>query len=80
MPRHLPRSAGKLCLCIAAASDLVRYLAKGAYRNIGEITRDIVIDGDLPEAARARLLLVADRCPIHTTLTREIKIRTRLVS
>ena len=48
--------------------------------NIGEITRDITIEGDVPEAARARLLEIADRCPVHTTLTHEIKIRTRLVS
>ena len=47
--------------------------------NIGEITRDIIIDGDLPEAERARLLAIADRCPVHTTLTHEIKVRTRLV-
>jgi uncharacterized OsmC-like protein/alpha/beta superfamily hydrolase len=48
--------------------------------NIGEITRDIVIDGDMPEAARARLMEIADRCPVHETLTHEIKVRSRLVS
>jgi uncharacterized OsmC-like protein/alpha/beta superfamily hydrolase len=48
--------------------------------NIGEITRDIVIDGDVPEAARARLMEIADRCPVHETLTHEIKVRSRLVS
>jgi uncharacterized OsmC-like protein/alpha/beta superfamily hydrolase len=46
---------------------------------IGEITRDIAIDGDLPDAERARLLAIADRCPVHATLTHELKIRTRLV-
>ena len=48
--------------------------------DIGEITRDIVIEGDVPEAERARLLQIADRCPVHATLTHEIKIRSRLVS
>jgi uncharacterized OsmC-like protein/alpha/beta superfamily hydrolase len=48
--------------------------------NIGEITRDITIEGDVPEAARARLMEIADRCPVHETLTHEIKIRSRLVS
>lgn len=48
--------------------------------NIGEITRDIVIDGDVPEAARARLMEIADRCPVHETLTHEIKVRSRLVT
>jgi uncharacterized OsmC-like protein/alpha/beta superfamily hydrolase len=48
--------------------------------NIGEITRDITIEGDVPEAARARLMEIADRCPVHETLTHEIKVRSRLVS
>jgi uncharacterized OsmC-like protein/alpha/beta superfamily hydrolase len=47
---------------------------------IGEITRDIVIDGDVSDAERAPLMQIADRCPVHATLTHEIKIRTRLVS
>jgi uncharacterized OsmC-like protein len=48
--------------------------------NIGEITRDITIGGNVPEAAQARLMEIADRCPVHQTLTHEIKIRSRLVS
>jgi putative redox protein len=48
--------------------------------NIGEITRDIIIEGDVPEAARTRLMEIADRCPVHETLTHEIKIRSRLVT
>jgi len=47
--------------------------------NIGEITRDITIEGDIPDAARARLMEIADRCPVHETLRQEIKIRSRLV-
>ena len=47
--------------------------------NIGEITRDIMIEGDVSEAARARLMEIADRCPVHQTLTHEIKIRSRLM-
>jgi hypothetical protein len=34
----------------------------------------------VPEAARARLMEIADRCPVHETLTHEIKIRSRLLS
>ena len=48
--------------------------------DIGEITRDITIEGDVPEAARARLMEIAERCPVHQTLMHEIKIRSRLVS
>jgi uncharacterized OsmC-like protein len=47
--------------------------------NIGEITRDIIIEGDVSEAALARLMEIADKCPVHETLTHEIKVRSRLV-
>ena len=46
---------------------------------IGEITRDITIEGEIPEATRARLMEIAEKCPVHQTLTHEIKIRSRLV-
>ena len=46
---------------------------------IDEITRDITIEGDVPDAVRARLMEIADKCPVHQTLTHEIKIRSRLV-
>jgi uncharacterized OsmC-like protein/alpha/beta superfamily hydrolase len=48
--------------------------------NIGEITRDITIAGDVTETERAKLMEIADRCPVHQTLTHEIKIRSGLVS
>jgi putative redox protein len=47
--------------------------------NIGEITRDITIEGDVADTVRTRLMEIADRCPVHQTLTHEIKIRSRLV-
>jgi putative redox protein len=47
---------------------------------IAEITRDITIEGDVPEAVRAKLMEIADKCPVHETLTHEIKIRSRPVS
>jgi uncharacterized OsmC-like protein/alpha/beta superfamily hydrolase len=46
---------------------------------IAEITRDITIEGDVPDSVRARLMEIADKCPVHETLTHEIKIRSRLV-
>ncbi len=42
------------------------------------IERDIELDGRLDEEQRARLLTIADRCPVHRTLTSQIEIRTRL--
>jgi putative redox protein len=42
------------------------------------IERDIQLDGPLGEDQRARLLAIANRCPVHLTLTSKIDIRTTL--
>ena len=42
------------------------------------IEREISLGGALSEEQRAQLGVIADRCPVHRTLTSEIKIRTRL--
>jgi uncharacterized OsmC-like protein len=42
------------------------------------IERDIQFDGPLGEDQRARLMAIANRCPVHLTLTSKIDIRTRL--
>jgi uncharacterized OsmC-like protein/fermentation-respiration switch protein FrsA (DUF1100 family) len=47
--------------------------------DIGEITKEISIIGDVPEDVRARLLQIAEKCPVHKTLTHEIKIRSSLM-
>ena len=46
---------------------------------VEEISREIELAGALDEAARTRLVEIAERCPVHRTLTGEIKIRTRLI-
>jgi len=46
---------------------------------IAEISRDIELEGPLTPEERARLIEIANRCPVHRTLTSEIKIRTREV-
>ena len=43
------------------------------------IGRDIVIEGDLDEAQRRRLMEIAGHCPVHRTLTGIIRVETRLV-
>jgi len=43
------------------------------------IERDIELDGVLDEDQRARLLAIANHCPVHLTLTSQMEIRTRLV-
>ncbi|HET9581403.1 MAG TPA: alpha/beta fold hydrolase [Gemmatimonadota bacterium] len=45
---------------------------------IDEIGAELQFVGPLSEGQRARLLEIADKCPVHRTLTREIKIRSRL--
>jgi uncharacterized OsmC-like protein len=43
------------------------------------LERDVELVGPLDDAQRARLLEIANKCPVHRTLTSEIAIRTRLV-
>ena len=44
------------------------------------VERELEIVGDaLTEEQRAHLVKIADRCPVHRTLTSEIRIDTRLV-
>ncbi|MHC4547785.1 MAG: OsmC family protein [Planctomycetota bacterium] len=43
---------------------------------LDEIRRQVRLEGDLDAAQRKRLLEIAERCPVHRTLTSEIKIRT----
>jgi putative redox protein len=54
--------------CEADCDDAVR---AGADRHgrIERIERHIDLTGDLTEQQRARLLQIADRCPVHRTIT-----------
>lgn len=45
---------------------------------VDEITREVLLEGDLTAEQRQRLLEIANRCPVARTLTSEIKIRSRL--
>ncbi len=45
---------------------------------IDSFTRTITLTGDLDETQRARLLEIADRCPVHQTLERSNHIETKL--
>ena len=45
---------------------------------LDRIEREVSLGGDLTEEQRAKLLLIADQCPVHRTLTSEINIRTTL--
>jgi putative redox protein len=45
---------------------------------LDQIGLELTVTGPLSEEQRARLLDIANRCPVHRTLTSEIRIRSRL--
>jgi putative redox protein len=46
---------------------------------LDRIERDVELHGALSDEQRMRLLEIANKCPVHKTLTSEISIKTRLV-
>lgn len=44
------------------------------------IDRDITLQGKLDKEQRDRLMVIADKCPVHRTLTGQLSIRTRQVT
>jgi uncharacterized OsmC-like protein len=46
---------------------------------LDRIERDIQLTGTLTTEQRSRLIEIANKCPVHRTLTSEINIRTRAV-
>jgi putative redox protein len=44
---------------------------------IDRIDREVTLEGDLSAEQRARLMEIADKCPVHRTLHSEIDVRTR---
>jgi putative redox protein len=47
---------------------------------LDRIDREIELEGALTDEQKGRLMEIADRCPVHRTLTSEIEIRTRPVA
>jgi putative redox protein len=47
-------------------------------RKLDRIEREIGLRGELGEEQRRQLLAIADKCPVHRTLTSEIWIESRL--
>lgn len=47
-------------------------------RKIDSIEREIEFHGELDDAQRQRLLEIAERCPVHRTLTGEVRIESTL--
>ena len=59
------------------AEDCVN-CSEGREGRVDLFEREIEIEGELDAAARARLLEIADRCPVHKTLEMSSEIVTRL--
>ena len=51
---------------------------EGDEGRVDVIEREVLLKGDLDAEQRARLLEIADKCPVHRTLEGGTKIRTRL--
>ena len=58
------------------AEDCAECESKGGKLDL--IEREISFVGSLEEHQRSRLLAIANRCPVHLTLTSEVRITTRL--
>ena len=58
------------------AADCAQCETKEGY--LDRIEVDVELQGDLDEEQRSRLLAIANKCPVHKTLTSEIDVRTRL--
>ena len=46
---------------------------------VDRIWRDIHLTGALSDEQRTKLMEIADKCPVHQTLTSEINIKTRAI-
>jgi uncharacterized OsmC-like protein/alpha-beta hydrolase superfamily lysophospholipase len=44
---------------------------------IDRIEREVTLEGDLDPQQRAKLMEIADKCPVHRTLSSEVSIKTR---
>lgn len=53
--------------------------SRNVQANVAQMNRKIELIGDLSEEQTTRLLAIANKCPIHNTLTHTITIDTTLV-
>jgi putative redox protein len=52
--------------------------SRDVQQNVSQMNRKIEVVGDLNEEQKTRLLAIANKCPIHNTLTHTITIDTTL--
>ena len=51
----------------------------GTLEKVDDFKRVITLKGKLDDTQRARLLEIADKCPVHKTLERSSEVLTELV-
>jgi uncharacterized OsmC-like protein len=61
---------------VASRGDLKAGASKEG--KLDRIVREVILGGPLTDEQRKRLGEIADRCPVHRTLTSRIDIRTRV--
>ncbi|HKI01650.1 MAG TPA: alpha/beta fold hydrolase [Thermoanaerobaculia bacterium] len=77
--KKLPLEAVKVTLRHAKIHAVDCAHCESQTGKIDRIEREIEVLGPLTEEQRLRLLEIADKCPVHRTLTSEIEIVSRLV-
>lgn len=89
-PKELLASSLAACTCITlrmyasrkewdlTAIKVEVTFEKDAIENKSKMMRNIQLFGNLDNAQKARLLNIADRCPMHQILTNPIQILTEL--
>ena len=71
-------AAKELAVTAGAVSQQIKLLEEHAGSALFvRIGRTVELAGPLDEPQRARLLEIADKCPVHRLLTHEVKIVTR---
>ena len=60
-------------------ADVSVLVTRDRTANITHITREIDLKGNLSEDEQARLLVIANKCPIHQILSNQIEIETVIV-
>ena len=78
MPRSNRTVRSSAAPVFACAAMLAMAACETKQGQIDRIDRVITIEGDLDDAQRARLLEIADKCPVHRTLHSEVQVHTEL--
>ena len=65
---------------LAGVEVELQYNPQGKPASGTDITRHVVLRGELSEEQRTRLLQVANACPIHNVLVGEVRIDTALAT